>query len=404
MLLVAGCTAYLKGSFQLEREKYEPAIANFKKDLSKNPDHWKAREKLGFAYLKTGQFDKAIDEFTRVLQQKPKEPSTTYYLGLAYLNNGQRSQAIEVFQFYENKLNPLVEGQIKKQLTLLEMVESLHLAKKALADEENLKALPPQPDSVAVFSFKDISPDDSFRHLQKALAALIITDLSQVKSLQILERMQVQFLLNEMKLSSTGIVDPETAPRVGHLLGAENLIVGTLEPGSMAIKTSVASTTKKDIVGAFSVTATEEEFYVLQKEIVYNILKILEVSFTPEEEKEFNKYHTKNLKAVLYFGQGLDALDVGQWKEAKNFFNKAVAEDPEFELARVYREGCPDATASPISALSAMSAVTVAEAVDDAVTEAAEAQAEASEAQAFGSVGGPGPAGDSDTGSVSVSW
>jgi len=202
----------------------------------------------------------------------------------------------------------LVEEEIKKQLTLLEISESIHLARQALAEEEKLKTMPPKSGTVAVFYFKDTSADRSFRHLQKAMATMIIADLSQVSSLQVLERLRVQFLLSEMQLGQTGIVEETTAPRYGHLLGAENLIVGTMEPGSLRVKTSVASTSKKDVVGSIAVGSEIEEFYILQKEIVYNILKLLRVKFTSLEEMKFSQYHTKNLKAVTYFGQGLEAF------------------------------------------------------------------------------------------------
>jgi Curli production assembly/transport component CsgG len=234
---------------------------------------------------------------------------------------------------------------------------------------------------------------------------MITTDLSQVQALQVLERLRIQFLLTEMQLGQTGIVEADTAPRAGHLLGAENLIVGTMEPGSVAVKTSVASTSKQDVVGAFSVSAQLEQFYVLEKEIVYNILKVLKVPFTSEEEAKFSKYHTQNLKAVIYFGQGLEALDTGQWKEAHDFFRQATQEDPKFDLAKLYRDACPGSTAPGLAALSAMSSESLAGSADAAVADAASEQA-ASAAQATGgspsgnAAAPPAPA----TGNVSFSW
>jgi tetratricopeptide (TPR) repeat protein len=408
LMLLHGCTSYMKGTIQLERENYEEAIESFQQELSQNPDNRRARERLGFAYLRTGQSDKAISEFNRVLEQKPGQSFATYYLGLAYLKKGLRGEAIETWQSYQNKQEPLVEQEIKKQLTLLEIAESIHLAKQALADEEKLGTLPPKSGTVAVFYFKDISPDSRYRRLQKAMVAMIVTDLSQVESLLVLERVRVQFLLAEMQLGQTGIMDENTAPRLGRLLGAENLIVGTLESGSMAVKTSVASTSKNDVVGAFAVTAKMEEFHKLQKEIVYNILHVLRVSFTPEEEKRFSEYHTKSLEAVIYFGQGLEALDAGNWKEAKNFFRKAVEEDPDFRLASHYRDSCPAAASPSISALSTMSPGEMANNAEPAVDVASNFQALADEeAETDAAASNPGQAPSAPvpaTGSVSVSW
>ena len=425
LVLLFGCTPYMKGSMQLDRENYDVAIESFQEELSQNPENWQARQRLGFAYLKTGHLDQAISEFKAVLGQKPGDypystafsyapqkikhmpgqkpgdPLSTYYLGLAYLQNGQRSESIDTWRSYRNKQEPLVEQEIKKQLTLVEIADSIHLARQALAEEEKLKALPPKPGTVAVFYFKDVSKDNSLRHLQKAMATMITTDLSQVKSLHVLERMRMQFLLTEMQLGQTGIVDEKTAPRAGRLLGAENLIVGTMEPRSLHFNTNVTSTSSKNVVGTIAVGAELEEFYILEKEIVYSLLKVLHVKFTPEEEKKFSQYHTKNLNAVVYFGQGLEALDIGKWKEAKNFFSQASEEDPSFKLTILYRDVCPAGTAPSISALSAMADDEMAIMVDSAFDSANVIQANIIES--------PPDRSDSlieadTTGGVSVKW
>jgi len=426
LLLLSGCTSYMKGTMDLEQKDYQAAIESFQQELQKNPNNWQARQQLGFAYLKTGQNDKAIAELQYVLGQEPADitalsyapkdverglgqnpdaPYANYYLGLAYLRNGQRGEAVETWQSYKNPREPILEAEIKRQITVVEISNSLHLAKQALAEEKKLETLPPKPGTIAVFYFKDLSPDNRFRYLQKAMAEMIITDLAKVKSLQVLERMRVQFLLYEMQMGQTGIVEVKTAPRAGRLLGAENLIVGSLEPGSLAAKASVASTKTEDVVGAFSVTAEQEEFFVLEKEIVYNILKVLPVTLTPGEEKQVEGYHTKNLQAVIYFGQGLDALDAGQWKDARGFFKQATDQDPDFKLARYYLEHCPGATVATISSLGGMTVDQLAGSVEISIDEAAADQSAIITGQDLGPsesspVSPPGPT----TGSVSFSW
>ena len=424
LLFLCGCAAnmaahpkYMAGSYMLDQKNYEAAIDYFLEELSHNPDNWLAREKLGIAYYEIGQYDKAIPELERVLVDIPKKPRPSYYLGLAFLKTGQRSKAIETLRSYRNSRSPLTEKEIKKQITLLEISNGIQMARQAVAEEEKLKTLPPKAGTVAVFYFKDVSPDNSLRPFQKAMAKMIITDLSQIRSLQVLERLRVQYLLREMELGVTGIVEEKTAPRYGRLLGASNLIVGTMTPGSLHVKTAVASTVDEDAVGIIAVGSEIEQFYILQKEIVYNILKVLDVKFTPAEKKMISQYHTKNLKAVVYFGQGLEALDVGAWKEAKGFFQQAVDEDPAFELAILYREATPNATAPSISALGAMNGTDLAGMVDTGVSSADAVQASIqAPLSATVGTGPPDPApssgssssglgpGAGGTGSVSVSW
>ena len=398
--VLSGCSAYTSGNVKLGLKQYPAAIADYQEALAKDPDHWQARRQLGYAYIKTGQYDKAIEELTKVLQERPGDPDATYYLGLARLENEQLPKAAETWKTYENKEKPLVAEAIRRQVTVVEIVESLRFAKRALAEEAKLQATPPKPGTVAVFYFKDLTPDQSLRPLQKALAMMVITDFAQVRSLQVVERLQIQALLSEMQLGQTGIVEARTAPRAGRLLGAESLIVGTFEPGSLVVKTSVASASKQDVVGSFSLKGEEQKFFDLEKEIVYNVLRVLRVSPTPEEQRLLGVYQTRNLHAVTYFGQGLDALDEGNWKGARNLFQKAVTEDPEFALARYWRDSCPDAGTPGMGTLGGISGPDLGAVADAAVAEASSAQGSAGEAEGRGGAG----TGGEGTGSVGVGW
>ena len=134
IVLLAGCTSYIKGSMNMERSNYEAAIEHFQQELSKNPTNWRARQNLGLAYIRTGQNDKAIAELQYVLGQEPTDVTSlsyapqgvewgtgqnpnasysNYYLGLAYLRNGQREEALETWQTYQNPREPLLEAEIK---------------------------------------------------------------------------------------------------------------------------------------------------------------------------------------------------------------------------------------------------------------------------------------------------
>ncbi len=171
---------------------------------------------------------------------------------------------------------------------------------------------------------------------------------------------------------------------------------------------SIARTSDQAVVGGLSVGEEEEKFFELQKAIVFNVLRLLGVSLTPEEEKVLGRHHTKSFKAVIYFGQALEALDEGKWKEAKNFFQKALREDPNFMLARLGNDACPAATAPSIGDLGLMSNSQLSAVMEEAVTTAmagpeadpgtvGESPVTASE---LGAVG-PAPG---EPGSISVSW
>lgn len=392
MMFVVGCSfmQFNKAGVLLTQEKYEEAIPLYKDFITKNPDFVDARSRLGFAYLKTGRLDEAITQFETALKMEPGNPYSVLYMGLAYLNKEEFGKAIEIWQGYRNSEQPLVEDEIKRQLTLLQIAENQRAVKDALKEEKKLKTVKPDTNTIAVCYYKDLSPDKSLRAFQKGLAAMVITDLSKVKSLKVVERLRLQALLEEMKLGQTGIVDERTAPRVGRLLGTENLTVGNLSLGIQAT-TSLTSTSRARVKGTAVCVAEKETFFELPCCIIKNMAKILNIKLTPEEMTAVcGVPHTKNYEAFIYFGEALDALDAGHWQKAKDLFAKALKVDPKFDLAGEGADSCPGASSPGIGALGTMSAAQIANQAESAINTAEEAQDSADEDAAESEGGGGG--------------
>jgi len=373
----AGTVELTKAELKLGTKKYNEAIPLYKEYLAKQPNSALGHSKLGFAYLKTGLFDEAIVEFQTALKNEPGEPYSTYYLGLAWINKENYEKAMEVWQGYRNRIQPFIEAEIRQQLTLLQIAHSHKAAVKALAEEKKLAALKPDSNTVAVCYYQDLSPDKSLRAFQKGLASMVTTDLSKIKSVKVIERVRLQALLEEMKLGQTGIVDPKTAPRVGKLLGAENIVVGNLSSGSIKSVTTLASSGKGNIKGSASASVDKDKFFELPTIIARDTAKILGITLSGEESRSIGVPHTKVYNAMIYYGSALDALDSGKWKEAKDFFNMALKEDPLFILAQKGADSCPGAGSPGVGAVSGMSGAQL-----SAVSEAGLSVSEASQAAA----------------------
>ncbi|HEU18923.1 MAG TPA: tetratricopeptide repeat protein [Deltaproteobacteria bacterium] len=393
---LAGCGAMtremnlIRAEMKLSTRQYEDSIPFYKAYLAENPDSPDARSRLGFAYLKIGKLDDSIREMETVLSKDGGNSYAILYLGIAYLNKGDYGKTIDVWQRYRSKNEPLVEQEIKRLLTLVQLAESQRLAKEALAHEKKLQVAGLDKDAVAVCYYKDLSPDKSLRAFQKALTAMVITDMSRVKSLNIVERTRLQALFQEMELGQTGVVDEKTAPRVGRLVGAENLVVGTLALGSIQASTSIISATKGKVFGSSTVEVSQDQFYDLPKHIVMNFAKIKGINLSQAEREALEVPHTKVYKAFIYYGMALDALDAGKWEDARNLFSKALELDPYFRLASDGASSSPGDAAPTPDAIAAMSPSELADTMDSLVSSAQEAQAEADQAAADAKSGGSG--------------
>ena len=385
LFLVAGCAGQLqqvKGEMRLQNQQYAEAIPFFQEAVTANPGNCMARAKLGFALYKTGQIDPAIVEFKKVLEIKPGEPLATLYLGMAYASKEEIGKAIEVWKGYTNPDQPLVQAEIRRQLTLVQIAHSHKLSQAALAQEAALGARPASPNSVAVCYFADLTSDKRLGAFQKGLAAMVISDLGKVKSIKVIERVQLQALLSEMRLGQTGIVDPKTAPRVGRLLGAEKLMVGSLASGSIQAAMSLSSSTRSAVLGSTQLSVATEEFFSLPAGLIKAMADIAGIVLSPAEVAAIGIPHTKSLKAFTYYGQALEAMDVGDYKKAKDLFDMALREDPQFQLAREGSESCPGADAPGGRELASMPLAQLVSHVDASVRQAEADQAAADAAAA----------------------
>ncbi|MBN2569861.1 MAG: tetratricopeptide repeat protein [Deltaproteobacteria bacterium] len=391
LISLSGCGGIelIKADMQMAGEQYAPAIQIYREYLTKNSDSIEARNKLGFAYLKTGQLDDSIEEFETVLRLEPGNCYAILYLGMAYLNKGDPGKAITTLQAYRNTEKPLVEAEIKRLLTVVQIAESQRLAREALAQEAKLKAKKPDSNTVSVCYYEDLSPENSLRAFQKGLAAMLITDMSKIKSLRVVERLRIQSLFQEMRLGQTGIIDESTAPRVGHLLGAEHLVTGNLAVGSIRTTTSLVSASMGKVTGSSTVDVEKEKFYELPRLIIENFASIKGIELSPEEKKAIGIPHTKNYEAFNYYGEGLNALDEGKWQDAKDLFEKALKLDPQFDLAMEGFDSTPSPSSPTTAAIANMSVPEISELVETSIN-TAETEQEQTDEEAEASMGGSG--------------
>jgi TolB-like protein len=280
------------------------------------------------------------DEIIQALEGKEgTDAQEALYLGLSHLQNGNQSKAIAAWKQYV-QLEPGSEGsrEVSKYLTVLLQEEAKRTAREILKEEKQIAAKI-DARAIAVSPFQNLG-QQSYAPLSKGLAAMIITDLSKVKTLKVVERVQLKALLDELKLSQSGLVDAKSAPRVGKLLGAGKITTGSfldLDQEKIRLDAAVTQTESGKSLTNPEVQGTLPTFYQLEKELVFKIL--CGIGHCPESldsqtQEAVGTIHTRNFKAFRLYSQGLEYLDQGKYREASHSFFLAVEEDPEFELAR----------------------------------------------------------------------
>lgn len=80
--------------------------------------------------------------------------------------------------------------------------------------------------TVAVLYFDYSGKDDELSFLRKGLTQMLVTDLSESKKLRLVERIDLESVLKELKLNRSNKIDKFSANQIGKLLGARYLVTG----------------------------------------------------------------------------------------------------------------------------------------------------------------------------------
>lgn len=307
-----------------------------------------------------GQYNKVV----RALGETGDWDATqSLYLGLSHLRLGNTLEAVKAWQSFV-RLEKGSEGgrKISRYLSILLQKEAERLAKQRVAQEKSFTEKL-DPKAVAIYPFAN-KGTASYAPLSRGLAAMIITDLSQVPGLTVVERIQIQAILDELKLAKSGLVNPESAPRVGKLVGAAKFTTGSfldLAEEKIRLDATVTQTESGKRLSAIDSSGELASFYTIQKALVVKLLCSL--GYCPESLDEptrllVEKIHTKNLKAFRHFSDGLVAFDARHYRDARRGFILALEEDPDFDLAR------KALLETPLLSLNVANIISGAEAID----------------------------------------
>ena len=340
LFAISGCAIrsdYYQGQRSLEAGDYDAAISLFQYALRTSPNDPKILTDLGYAYLKKNDYQRAIQYFERAKSIDPTYAKAYLYLGNAYEAQDDLPKAIKEYNDYYQQFPMTPMGQkLKARIGVLMKNQIAKEVKQAIEKEKYLTVDQIPDNTIAVYYFTNYTGDPNLDPLQKGLADILITDLSQVKSLRVLERTRLQTLLDELNLSQTGAVDQTDTPRFGRLLGAKRIITGGFaEPSDnmLRIDSLATNVATAEADAQANASGRKNDFFSIEKQLAFGIIDNLGISLTQEERDAIQKIPTESFLAFLAYSRGIDYEDKGMYREAANEFKNAVQLDPNFSRA-----------------------------------------------------------------------
>ena len=322
----------------IEQGRNDEAIARMKRALVLSPDTPEYLKLMAIAYYNKKQYEEAAKLLQQVLKLDDEDDQSAYYLAASYEAQRDYSKAIQYYRIY-NELTFFGEYKevVETRIKLLYRQQMELEAQRALQMEQQLDVAKIPANTIAILYFENKGQKAELNPLQKGLSEMLITDLSKVKALKVLERIRLQQLVEEMNLSETDIVDQKTAPRLGKLLGANRLVKGSffdLTGDKINIDAFVAKARTGEIDASTNISGKVQDFFRMEKDLVFKIIDQMKIKLTDEEREAIMEIPTENFFAFLQYSRGLDYEDQGMYTQAFESYSQAAAADPNFAQAK----------------------------------------------------------------------
>lgn len=200
----------------------------------------------------------------------------------------------------------------------------------------------PRP-TVAVMYFTNsaLVGNADYAALSKGMAEVLITDLSRNPRIRVVERDRLQQLLDEQNLSSSGRVDKETVVRVGRILGAGHMLMGTFlidARENMRIDVRAVNTETSEIEYVESIEGKADKLLAMVSELGAKVNSGLKLPARPAEASKFSDAGGRNpnqFRALLLMSRAIEEQDRKNVPAAVALYKQAIDANPDFDRAKV---------------------------------------------------------------------
>lgn len=190
--------------------------------------------------------------------------------------------------------------------------------------------------TIAISYFDNSSGDVKYNALSKGIADMLITDLSKIKGVTIVEREKLEKLIQEIKLGQSKYFDQTTALKLGKGLGAQNILTGSFYvlDNVIRIDARLIDVQTGGVVFAEKVSGNKNNFFGLHQQLANLLAKNINVPYNPDLSGLYKNNEEVTLKEVVAFSNALELHDEGLNSEAKHLLEKTIKENPRFYFAK----------------------------------------------------------------------
>src|SRR5213593_4094647 len=177
---------------------------------------------------------------------------------------------------------------------------------------------------------------ENFDALQKGIAGMLISELAANPAARVVEREEIEKLLAEQSLGAGGRVDPQTAAKIGKLVGARYVITGTFIDfyGDFRVDARLVNVETSEIVKVEKDQAQRDHLFQIIQNVAARLMKDANLPPLPKQASDQRLSRQIPTEALTYYSRALLYQDRGQKDKAVEMYQKALAVFPDYSEAQ----------------------------------------------------------------------
>ncbi|HZE93510.1 MAG TPA: CsgG/HfaB family protein [Gemmatimonadales bacterium] len=193
---------------------------------------------------------------------------------------------------------------------------------------------------IAVFPFNNGGSygqgKEDFDALERGIAGMMISELAQNPAARVVERQEIQRLLDEQNLSAQNRVDPQTAAKIGKLVGARYVVAGTFIDfyGDFRVDVRLVNVETGEIVKTESERMQRDHMFDIIRNVAARLMKDASLPALQRQASDQRMGRQVPTEALTYYSRALLFHDRGQKDKAVEMYTRALAIFPDYTEAQ----------------------------------------------------------------------
>ena len=200
---------------------------------------------------------------------------------------------------------------------------------------------------IGIHAFDNSGKSAPHAWLSVGIAEALATDLPKLGGLRVVDRTQLQKAFDEARLQELTAVDASDAPRLGKMVGADALVIGSFQIVGTQVRMlgRLVAVDSGTVIRAGEATGKLDDLFAIERKLALDLLADY-AGAAAKDKEAFFRSQAPPLEGLAAVAEADAALRRGDRAAAKTALARAEKSDPKFASAYADLKKTAEATAN----------------------------------------------------------